>query len=223
MATSDDGVHWTAEPRILLKGLARIGAWATDDGIVRGSTVYVLATADGETWSSHAWTVGETAQPNLLDLEPFVDEGGRVGVTCYSAKLDGNDPIPAEGDHAVASAYWADGGFTEVPEPLRAEAWLADPAVCALDDERWLFNTYDHTDVHVAYPGSDGTLAGDPDQSWSAYAVPSRAAEGHTLRVTAPAADAPGDIAVRILARGGTIAEETRLTAAEIFPDQPRP
>ncbi len=183
MATSPDGVTWTPQEEPIAQGLNSLDVLVVGEGIIitalaqstatrplTPGTIYGIATTDLVHWGGHEWPVGAVAHPNLVDPSIHFRGDGRLGMAYYSTEFSDDDPAETPGQHEIRRAIWEGDAFIEGDTVAYAEEYLADPVVCVLDGEEWLFVTRGGTSVRVAREsGVDGFAEAD---LWDGQSVP---------------------------------------------------
>lgn len=174
IATSPDGVSWTADARIIAYGFSSLdmliaGDWVVLAGMVDGAvfadfsgmipsySIPALASTDLQTWGSQIWAIGAGSGNFLVDPALQLGGDGVLRATWFAHSTPGVDPAQIEGAHAVQRGIWSTTGtFVQGdPDPEYAYDSLADPVICEMGDVPWLFYTNEHKRVHAAL-SSDG-------------------------------------------------------------------
>lgn len=169
MATSVDGVNWEADPQVVAYGFSSLDLLVTEGGLLLAGvvsfipndsvlmeqpSVIVLNTSDLKHWGSHRFGIGDASRKWVVDPSLKWTENNGLQATWYGTDIEG-DPAQLPGDHEVFTATWGESGFVQ-DSLLYSTEWLADPSLCTLNGERWLWYTYDSAELRVAREGAGG-------------------------------------------------------------------
>ena len=187
IATSDDGQTWVADERLIARGMSSLHLLITDLGLIftgvldrrhlegigldlPSDALYALVTADLETWGSHTWSIEGGSYAQAIDPLLYWNPQGEVEAAWFGTSFDG-DPAQQPGPHPILGAVWDGQAFLQEAEPLWEEEGLADPAICTLDGQSWMFATQDAGRV-VAARSESGRNFEATALSWGGPTVP---------------------------------------------------
>lgn len=215
-AVSSDGKSWQAKPEPLMPHLTSLDLVETEQGLILNgliapghgvvispSKVYGIHTRDLVHWGSHTLNTPQPVRHMMVDPSLHVPQGGMPSLLFYRVDLPspttqncteqpggcmGADPALAEGDHVIERLTW-DGQKWTNPVQILAGPGLADPMICAIQGQEWLFTTrllsYKSGTVQVAKGMGPDTFVVDESLSWSDHSVPSCRTDGDVIRIVA--------------------------------------
>jgi len=200
IATSDDGVTWVPDPEPIMEGINSLDLWVTDQGVIlqgliqagRGvlmdpGTVYGIQSQDLLTWGSHAWPVEDLdTVNNLVDPSLTVRPDGTPSLVYYRSRFSDDDPIDVEGPHQIWRAIWDGQRWVNESKAVEEEG-LADPVICTLDGQEWLFVNQSGGQVLGAEEDGSGSFNMDPDIVWTRHSVPFCTPDGDHLTLVSQA------------------------------------
>lgn len=185
MATSTDGVTWVGSEDVVItdfnsldlfvvgdEGVILTGLNANPDLAVQMGAVHLIASADLETWASHAWGIPDRHVTNLVDPSLHLRADGTPGLTYYATDVFGEDPVWVEGPHEIRRAAWIGHDWAEDDDVAWQEEFLADPIICDIDGQEWLFTTQAAQRIVSARGNGDGTFTSTPEIEWDNRTVP---------------------------------------------------
>ncbi len=208
-ATSPDGVSWTADPRVIATGLSSLNLLVveTEDGpgvvitaVLDGrsaeyfgipyglKTIYGVASRDLQTWSTFGLPIADADYDYVIDPALWFDRTGALQAVWYGVADHDADPAQIPGPHPILGAPWSMGAFQQRPEPILAIEGTADPVICPMDGEDWLFTTQDALRV-IAARGTDSAVQAERFEpvegfAWEYVTVPwCRSAGADTLLI----------------------------------------
>lgn len=206
LATSPDRKTWTADPRVVAYGMSTLdmfvaGDWLVISGMIGPvelsehpemtggeSVIAAMATNDLQTWGSTTWGIHDQSESFIVDPALSLGSNGVVQASWYGHSEGGVDPAQIEGPHGVQRATWTDeNGFVQndVPPEYAAEL-LADPVICEMAGESWLFHTEDATRVLAAVSSDGGESFESFDGfEWEGPSVPHCTSGDDSIRLVA--------------------------------------
>lgn len=208
IALSDDGVNWEADPRIIATGISSLNLLIVETeagpgviltGVLEGKatgyfgipaepqTVYGLASLDLETWSSFGLPIAGASYDVVIDPALWIDRRGALQAVWYGVENNDTDPAQLPGPHPLFGAPWAGGALQQHPEPVLNIEGTADPVICPMGGEDWMFATED-TVRTIAARGTDPARHGEAFEAvegflWDMVTVPWCRAEGEDVVV----------------------------------------
>jgi hypothetical protein len=199
LATSTDGHTWNHPDRPIAFALSSLNLLITEQGVLITGVVdrrvfdrmgldlpemdelYALVSEDLQTWGSHAWTLDDAESRQVIDPGFWLDEADGLHAAWYGTTYDG-DPAQAPGAHSIRGATWNGQGFDVQADDLIAEENLADPSLCRMGTEEWMFLTESSQRVRAARSSDGQHFAEDPTFSWEGVTVPwCRSEEEHLV------------------------------------------
>lgn len=171
IAISEDGQTWVPDPRVIAYGFSSLHLMAVEGGVILtgvpdhrefqrqnidldASQIHALVSADLETWGSVAFAVQDNPEAVVIDPSLFWDQNENLQAAWFGVPSEDIDPAALAGDHPIYGAQWGQ-GFEALQTPLFSAPGLADPAVCRMNGEFWMFTTEEAQRV-VAARSSDG-------------------------------------------------------------------
>ena len=208
IALSDDGVNWEADPRIIATGISSLnllvvetdgGPGVVITGVLEGKatgyfdipaepqTVYGLASRDLETWSTFGLPIEGASYDVVIDPALWIDRTGALQAVWYGVENNDTDPAQLPGPHPLFGAPWSGSALQQYPEPVLNIEGTADPVICPMGGEDWMFTTED-TVRTIAARGADPARHGEAFEVvegfvWDMVTVPWCRAEGEELVV----------------------------------------
>lgn len=199
LATSNDGLQWTAQDRPVALGLSSLNLLVTEEGVLLTGVVdlrifdrlglelpprnqlYALVSSDLQNWGSHAWELNDDTSREVIDPGFYFGLDGGLQVAWYGTSYDG-DPAQAPGPHSVRGADWDGNQFTLQDVDLYAKENLADPTICLLNGESWMFYTEQAQRIRAARSSDGLNFEEEASFSWDNVTVPScRPEEDHLI------------------------------------------
>jgi hypothetical protein len=185
IATSVDGVEWVADERVIARGFSSLHLLVMEEGVILSGVVdrrylenlqtslpdgvlYALVSPDLVNWGSVGLPVENPTHTYLIDPGLGWTREGTLQAWWYGTSEEG-DPATLPGLHLIEGSIWEAGGFG-VPEFLYEAEGLADPSICFLGEERWLFATESSSRV-VAASGAE-QLSAVAGFKWEGVTVP---------------------------------------------------
>lgn len=182
MATSPDGIAWTASPDIIAYGFSSLDLLTTDQGVVLSGviefiqddtvllempSVFALVSQDLQTWGSIRFPIADNTRLWVVDPGLRMSRDGALQAHWYGTDAEGN-PAGQPGPHEVYRAVWDGTTFRETAL-LFSHEWLADPSICdqaaeedSGESQEWLFFTLEGFVVdHAEQDGPDSFAASD--------------------------------------------------------------
>lgn len=220
--SADGGDTWIPDERVLAFALSSLSGLVHDDTLVLVANVDVamaspldvpdpqgalalLATPDLETWTSTLAPVADPASPWITDPSLWIDDAERIHGTWFAAESGDGDPAGQEGTHDIVDATWSGTAFAELPEPIYADAGLADPVIGRVGDHWTLAATRFASEIVLATSEDGVTFAPDPAHTWPGVSVPHVRAVGEDLHAVAQHTDGYDVPDTAVLAADGRI------------------
>ena len=199
VATSSDGQSWSAPQFPIALGLSSLNLLTTDAGVlITGvvdqrvyaregldlpptNAIYALVSADLQIWGSQSWTLHDAASTLVIDPGFWLDAENVLHAAWYGTTFAG-DPAQAPGPHSIRGATWNGREFSVQSADLYAKENLADPTICRMGQEYWMFVTEAAQRVRAARSTDGQAFLEDPDFRWDQVTVPwCRAEDDHLV------------------------------------------